>query len=879
MEVIKLTCNYANNPLGVDTPKPRFGWLLRDDKEHNRRQIAYQIRVARQPSAESLSEAALWDSGRVLSEQSTQILYAGEPLKSRQHAYWQVRVWDQDNRPSAWSEVAEFEMGLLLEDDWHGHWIGHPDGGTTADKVVSAPLLRRAIHLKQNVQMARAYISGLGYYEFTVNGQKVGDQVLAPAFTRYDHTVLYQTFDITEFLSTGDNVLGVMLGNGFYNVHTVDVWGFHSAEWRDQPKCLVQVEVTLEDGHVREFVSGPDWQASFGPIVFDGVRNGESYDARRERPGWDCPGFDAYDWKSVKIVRSPGGVMRSEQMPPIRVIDTLKPVSRQEVQHGTFVFDFGQNLSGWARIRVAGPAGSTVTLKYGEILTPEGAVDNEGLSAHVKSGDFQTDRYTLKGSGVETWEPRFVYHGFQYVEVSGWPGVPEVDDIEARVVHTDLSSRGDFACSNDLLNQIQRAARWSTLTNYHGFPTDCPHREKNGWTGDAALSAEQVLFNLDPAAAYTKWMQDFRDAQRPSGQLPGIIPSSGWGYNWGSGPSWDSATILIPWFMYVYLGDRAILREMYHTMAQYVSYAMSMAVDGIADFGLGDWCPPYGRGDDQPCPTAVTDTASLYGMVAIMSRVAEILNRYDDRNCYRHKAQEIRAAFRKAFWDSDKATIAGDCQTSLACALYYGLLNQEESARAMQRLMGHVESRDFHLDTGILGAKYIMHSLSHYGHSDAAYAIANQTTFPSWGYEICQGATTLWERWDGTASRNHHMYSDVSAWFYKWLVGIQPDELDPGFHHIYFRPNPVPGLRWAYADHMSPYGPIKCRWELDESVLKIDVTVPVNTYATMELPSGYSQVLSDGGVAMEPLSVAGEAQDRLEVTFGSGTYQFSITKE
>lgn len=870
MEIRHLRCNYLVTPLGVDSEHPQLGWELRAD-ERGAWQSAYQVRAASDPKLLRQEQPDLWDSGKVASNQSQHRTYGGPRLRSRERVYWQVRVWDQTGAASAWSDITWFETGILNPGEWQAQWIGHPAGGTDIDDAVPAPLFRRTFAVDSAIASARVYIAGLGFYELTINGQRVGDAVLAPGFTRYDARILYNTYDVTAHLKHGKNALGVILGNGWYNTFTEDPWNFREAPWRDQPKLLLEFHVIYQDGREVVIGSGIDWKTSSSAIVFDGLRNGEFYDARREQPGWDTPEFDDTGWVSPRIVRSPGGRLVSEQMPPIRIVDTRRSVAVKEVRPGTFVFDVGQNLSGWARIQVQGPAGSEVTLRYGESVDADGALDNQNIAVFVKSGAFQTDKYILKGEGVETWEPRFVYHGFRYVEVTGLSEPPTLDTLSARVVHTALSSRGSFECSDPLLNAIQTAALWSTLSNYHSIPTDCPHREKNGWTGDAALSSEQVLLNFDPMAAYHKWLNDFDDAQRPSGQLPGIVPTGGWGFNWGSGPAWDVALFLLPWYLFEYCGDRSALTAHYPQMCAYLTFAQSMMVQGLVEFGLGDWCPPTGGPGGHQCPTTVTDTAYVYVMADIAAKVAAILDRPEEERSHRALAQTVRDAFRRAFCDFEQGTVRGDCQTSTACALYQGLLEPEERSRFLATLIRQVEAADYHLDTGILGAKYVMHVLSAEGRSDLAYRIASQTSFPSWGHWLSQGATTLWECWNGDGSHNHHMYSDVSAWFYQGLAGILTDPLEPGFQHVVFRPQPVPGMDWAQAYHHSLYGEIGCRWEREGNAIVVTAEVPVNCHATLLLPKG--AVLGD----LEGQEAVGADVAAEGIRFGSGRYRFSFS--
>ena len=876
MKVFDLVCNHLSEPLGVETTCPRLSWKL-ESEVRGVRQTAYEIQAATSVDRLTNDIADLWGTGKVPSDQSLHVPYAGKTLGSRQVVFWQVRVWDQADQPSAWSSVAHFEMGLLAADDWQAPWIGSPEGRTEIDHAVPAPHFRKEVTVDDSVVQARVYVSGLGFYELRVNGHKVGDAVLSPAFTRYDQTVLYQTFDITPFLRGGTNVFGIILGNGWYNGFTDDVWDFRQAPWRAQRKFCLQAHLAFANGDERVILSGSDWKTAPGPILFDGLRNGETYDARRELPGWDVFGYDDSTWQAAKIVRSPGGIMASEQMPPIRALQTLTAVAVHEIGPKTFVFDMGQNISGWARIRVRGAEGTVVTLRYSEDLDKDGHLDTSHIDCFIKSGDFQTDRYVLKGDGEEVWEPRFVYHGFRYVEVSGLEETSSAHTLSGRVVHTDLASRGHFACSNPLLNQIQSAARWSTLTNYHGFPTDCPHREKNGWTGDAALSAEQVLMNFDPVAAYQKWIRDLKDVQRPSGQIPGIAPTGGWGYNWGSGPAWDSALFLIPWYVYQYTGDDALLASTYASMQSYLHFALSMADGGIFDFGLGDWCPPTGGPGAHACPAAVTDTAYVYIMATVLQQAAKILGRDEDEVAYASLAVKIRAAFRRNFLDLETMTVMGNCQTATACALYQGLAEESERPQLVERLIAQIEAKGRHLDTGILGAKYVMHALADAGRSDIAYAIASQTSFPSWGHWLAQGATTLWEQWDGEGSHNHHMFSDISAWFYQGLAGILPDREEPGFRHIVFRPQVVDDLDFVEASHDSLYGRIACRWETSAAGLTVRVSVPANCHATLHVPQGYAQNLREGQGDLDPEMVDRQG-DHLVVALGSGDYAFIVER-
>jgi alpha-L-rhamnosidase len=810
------------------------------------------------------------------------IPYAGRRLRARQQCWWQVQVWT-DTGEMLLSEPSYWEMGLLHPKQWRAQWItaGYPVKATTA---LAAPLLRKDFQLRHPVAWARAYVCGLGFYELYLNGRKVTDAVLHPAFTKYDARALYSVLDITEFLLPEQNAVGIILGNGWYNHHSQVSWNFQAAPWRDECKALIQIEITYVNGRREIVVSDATWRSALSPIRSNGLRTGEVYDAGAEIAGWCEAGLDLHaanmpdalpqGWYPVRIARPPGGRLHSQLMPPCRVTGTVRPVRMHEVKPGCWVFDMGRNMAGWARLAVNGSAGTQVTLRYAERLTSEGDIDQTAINCLKDDGEFQTDKYTLKGAGTEVWEPRFVYHGFQYVQVTGLPEPPTLDTITGCMVHTDLKPAGSFSCSNPLLNQIQQAALNSTLFNYHGMPTDCPQREKNGWTGDAHLSAEQVLYNFDAAAAYRKWLDDFADCQRPTGALPGIVPSGGWGYNWGAGPAWDSAFILIPWYLYVYRGDVEILQRHYAGMKRYLEFLAAMATDDIVHFGLGDWCPPTPASYQYKAPPALTNTAYYYTDVRLVAQIAAILGKAGDAARYRRLAQRIKASARKHFYNAQEQRLVGHGQTAVACFLYQGLVEDDEKPFFKRMLLDAVAACNNHLDCGILGTKYLLHSLTDLGEAEVAYRIVTQTDYPSWGYWLAQGATTLWEAWDGRDSRNHHMFSDVSAWFYKTLAGIQPDPADPGFKHMHIKPWPVGDLTYATGQTQTPYGVVRSSWRLADDCFTLTVDVPANCTATVYTP--YDETGTAGDVrAAAGARLLQVTADRYVYHIDSGCYVFT----
>ncbi|MEI8246112.1 MAG: glycoside hydrolase family 78 protein [Lentisphaerota bacterium] len=722
---------------------------------------------------------------------------------------------------------------------WRAKWIGVP-GACLVNwqaKVLPAPFLRRTFNYDSQKTKVKIYICGLGYYELYLNGHKVGNHVLDPVVTHYDKRVRYVVYDVTENLIAGRNIIGVILGNGWYNCHTPVAWHFDKASWRDYPKLLFQMEA---DNQI-VLVSDEAWKVSSGPIVFDGLRNGETYDARLELDGWLTPDYDDTFWSNVVRVAPPGGMLQEQTMPPCQVMQTIPSVRQWTVPNGT-VYDFGQNMTGWGRIAVSGDAGTEITLRYGERLTQSRDIDQEHIAQYINAGDFQTDRYILKGKGIEVWEPRFTYHGFQYVQIN-IAGNAQVKAVEGQVVHTAFERIGYFSCSNDTVNQLQKCTIWSYIGNFTGIPTDCPHREKNGWTGDAQLSAETGLFNFGAASSYAQWIDSIADAQRPSGQLPGIVPSCGWGYNWGSGPAWDSAFILFPWYIYLYTGDCTAIEMHYNAMKKYGDYCTSMADDNIVSFGLGDWGHVARSRIVEP---ALTSTAYYYVTCLLLAKFAEMTSRPVDQKHYAELATEIKKAFNRRFYKGSGIYAKGE-QTAMACALYQGLADDSEKAQVVQKLVEAVNANGGKPDFGILGAKYVPRALAENGYCELAYRLITQPEFPGWVNWLKQGATTLWESWeDACCSQNHIMFGDISAWMYQYLAGITPDPKNPGFKHIIIHPHPVGGLNWVKAEYDSPYGKIKIAWEARMGNFKLDVQIPDSTTATIILPDSNTKTMMSG---------------------------------
>jgi len=874
----QLQCEYLDNPQGIDNPQPRLSWIL-DSKQRAEKQIAYQILAASSEALLKADTGDLWDTGKIASDQTVQVVYAGKALDSCQRCCWKVRVWDQTGKISAYSPPARWEMGLLSPQDWQGQWIA-----STADtNSLPAPLLRHVFTLDGRIKQARVYICGLGYYELHVNGSKIGDHLLDPGYTRYDRRDLYVTYDVTDALRRGKNAIGVILGNGWYNVQTKAVWDFHKAPWRAAPKLLLQLRVEYTDGRIETIATDSRWTASSGPITFDSIYGGETYDARAELPGWDKPDYNDSAWSQAQVVSAPGGRLAAQMMPPIKAdsnTQPIKPVKLTEPRPGVFLFDLGQSLAGFAELRVRGPAGAKIVLKYGERLSKDGLLDRTDIQQHIARVDasqqYQTDSYILKGKGWETWHSRFDYHGFRYVEVTGLPGQPTLDTLRGIFIHSAVPVAGEFTCSNPILNRIWTAGRWSYLSNLQGIPTDCPHREKNGWTGDAHLAAEQGLFNYASAAVYTKWINDLGDEQRPTGELPGIVPTSGWGYAWGNGPAWDSAFLLIPYYLYEYCGDTKVLCDHYDGLKRYVDYLTGKASGGIVNIGLNDWAP-----FKTTTPTDITSTAYYYRDAQIVALTAGLLGNTADAQKYAALAASIKTAFNDKFYHANTGLYGNGSQTSLSCALYQGLVEPQNQARVLTNLVAAVEQANNHIDTGILGAKYLLNALLENGRADVAYRIASQKDLPSWGWWMEQGATTLWEQWNGSESRIHIMFGDISAWFYKALAGINPDPAAPAFKHFIVKPNLVGGLTSAKATYNSVQGRIVSDWKCADGRFDWTVTIPANTTATVYVPVADAGSIKESGspaVEAEGVTLLRVEGDRTLFEVGSGTYRFTAPR-
>ncbi|MBE1606789.1 alpha-L-rhamnosidase [Actinopolymorpha pittospori] len=863
-----LRTEYADNPLGIDEPRPRFSWLLRSDAGSGESsesgqgaftQTSYQVIVSSDLPGLEAGRGDVWDSGRVESSGTGQVEYDGAPLRPATGYVWSVRVWDGAGEASDWAAPAAFETGLLSSEDWGGAvWVRHP-AATGTDGPAPSPLLRKTFQLPPgDIVRARLHACGLGFGEFHLDGERVGRAVLDPAPTNYEATVLYSTHDVTPQVRAGasssEHVLAVALGRGRYADPTPNVWYWQRAPWWDDPKLLAHLVVSYADGRVERVVSDLSWRAVDGPTRVDSLYAGEVYDAAKTRRGWTSTGFDDSDWSDVVAATPPRGVLRSQQVEPIEVIGELEPVGLAEPQPGVHVYDLGQQLAGWARLRVVGPAGTRLRIRYGERLLDDGTVDIRQV--HI-DGDMQTDTFVLSGEGYETFEPRFSYKGFQYVQVDGHPGRPDIDDLRAQVVHTAVASTGEFETDNRLVNRIHTATRWAVLNNLHGVPTDTPVFEKNGWTGDAHLTANVAAYNFHMPRFYTKWLQDWVDAQLPTGEFPPIVPTSGWGYHGdpdagitGPIPAWDVAYAEIPWVMYQHYGDERILARHYDGQRRYLDHLVDGYLrDDVVLVGLGDWLPPGVHGMPPEGP-GVYETAYTLRFVELLGQIGQVLGRQGDLAGYDELAGRIRSGFDRAFFDAAAGIYHGERPTDYrqsvnVVALAFGLVPDDRYAAVLDRLVADIHERDDHLDTGVIGTKFLLPLLTRHGMVDLAFRVATRLTYPGYGFWMEQGATALYEHWHaGSRSRNHHFFGHVDQWFIEDLAGLTPAE--PGFARVRVRPSPPSDLGRARAALDTVRGRVATSWERRGEGVAVTVELPPGVSGEVHVPGAGVQECGPG---------------------------------
>lgn len=867
MKITNCRINYLENPF-IDR-QPYLHWTPVDARRGSR-QSAYRIRVWRRDDG-----APVCDTGWVESGECAPVPL---PMRCEPLTPYRFRVEAKDEAGRMAEPGEGGFSGGMCGRKFSAKWI------TAAfcdrrENVVGAAYLRREFTIAKPLRRALLVICGLGYFEARINGEKVGDDFLSTPLTAYDQQIQYRIFDVTHMIAQGGNALAVTLGNGFYNCFTKDAWATDAAIWRDVPKLLCELHLLGEDGASDVVRSDAGFMTSPGPITLNGLRHGEYYDARLEMPGWDKPGFDASAWQPARYCRAPGGTLSVMEMEPIRAFRTLRPVKKWKSQNG-WMFDVGVAQSGVARITFRGKAGDTITVRYSDLMYENGELNQDALSGFVKNYRFQTDLYTKATDGPETWQTKFAFHGFQYLEISGNDWEPEPEDIVVFSLANDLPVRGRFSCSDETANRIQQAALNSTQSMLFSVMNSDTVREKISWTGDTGLSCEQMLLNFGAEAFFTKWMRDLRDAQRPSGMLPCIIPTPGWGFTFSNGPDWSQPIYEIPQMLRLYSGDTRELAANYAALCRYIGFLDTMAIDHIVNYGLGDWCAPFEgpaltvNMSSFKCPVPVSDTAYYYAAVCEAARSARHLGLMEDAAYYGAKADDIREAFRARFYDKETASVAGDCQSATAMMIAFGLADADEIPALTDTLLRVIERDGGKLDYGILGMKAVLTALGSAGHAQLALNMLTTPEYPSIGHWLSQGATTLWECWNGGGSHNHHMFSCVSDFLYKYVAGIRCEA--PGWADITFEPMLLGTMESAQASVRAIRGEAAIRWAKQDGGFRVDITVPVGASASLLLPRRYRAL--DVAAALAAQGVHGETDgDKLRIRLVSGSYAFAVS--
>lgn len=843
VEISNLQCEHLDEPIGLDNINPRLTWQMKDTR-HGARQTAYQITVGKDSVQVAKGVGKQWQTPKINSMVNL-VVYGGRPLMPFTKYYWRVVAWDKDGKPIKAANAA-FETGMVNGRNWRGSWLSDAEG----IKAKAAPYFRKTFKTTKHILSARAYIVAVGLYELYINGKKIGDHRLDPMYTRFDRRNLYVTYDVTRDLQNGDNAIGVLLGNGWYNFQSIGVWDFERAPWRNRPAFCLDLHITYDDGTSEVISSDRSWKTSLSPVIYNSIYTGEHYDARREQSGWDSPGFDDSKWKATIIRQAPSQNIVAEAMQPIRNVERINPVSLRKLNDSTYVYNLGRNIAGVTQITLSGDSNTVVRVIHAEKLYPNGLPDQSNvdyfLDTATKAFDpYATDIYKLNGKGAETFMPHFNYKGFQYVEVqSNKPITLSQSSVTAWFMHSDVRQTGYINSSSELINKIYAATNASYLSNLFGYPTDCPQREKNGWTGDAHIASETGLYNFDGITVYEKWLNDHRDEQQPNGILPSIIPSDGWGYEWGNGPDWTSTIAIIPWNVYLFYGDSKILRDNYDNIKRYVDHIAGLYPTGLTTWGLGDWAPVKSK-----TPVELTSSVYYYVDVNILAKTAGLLGKKQDAVIYALLATKIKNAINNKYLNSTTGQYADGYQTEQAVPLYWGIAPENLKAKAATILARSVAENGYHLDVGILGAKAILGALSDNGQAETAFKLAVQDTFPSWGWWIKNGATTLYENWNIDLKRdlslNHIMFGEISAWMFKALAGIKPDEMQPGFKNIKISPNFLIGEFQCW--HDSPFGRIQSEWKTAGNTIRYSLIIPPNTTADFILPGEGIRIVTVNG--------------------------------
>ena len=870
-------------PVGINKQNPKLSWKIKSNQT-NVKQTAYRITAAKSREDLLNGENLTWNTGKIQSDKSHYIDYNGEIPSSGERIYWRVRIWDNDGNVSEWSKPSFWETGLLDASNWEAEWI-QPRIDEDTTKPQPAQMLRKTFTLNKPVKKARLYITSHGLYQAKINGEKAGDQVFTPGWTSYNKRLQYQTYTITSQIREGKNAIGITLGDGWFRGYLR--WDMKRNIYGSKLAAIAQLEVEYEDGTQETIVTDDSWKSTNeGPIRMSDIYNGEKYDARKEKTGWAKPGFDDSNWKGVKTKDISTEKLISQEGPPIKRIQKLTPKRIFEAPNGDTIVDMGQNMVGRVRLKVNGPKGTRITLRHAEVLNQEGNLYTKNL----RKAD-QKVTYILNGDGTETYEPHFTFQGFRYIAVEGYPGELSKEDLTGIVIHSDMKHTGHFECSDSLINQLQHNIRWGLKGNFLDIPTDCPQRdERLGWTGDAQVFAPTACFIMNTASFFTKWLHDLKADQNPNGAVPHVIPQ----VTEGAGAAgWADAAIIVPWTVYLHYGNKQILKEQYSSMKDWIEYMQKQAGDNFlwtSGDHFGDWLAYNTTRSDYPGATTSKDliaTAYFGHSTHLLTKIAQILGNEEDAQKYKSLFQNIKNAYQDEFI-TPNGRVTSNTQTAYVLSLAFDLIPEAKEEKIANYLAGRVKKFG-HITTGFLGTPLINETLTQHDYKKLAYMLLFRKDYPSWLYPVTQGATTIWERWDGKKpdgsfqnpgmnSFNHYAYGAIGDWLYTRVAGIRIDPENPGYKSFHIDPFPGDKLTYVKASYKSIYGKIKSHWQKKNDTFILDVTVPPNTSAKIHIPSTQAQKIKENGKAAsknDNVTVTEFSHGKTIVEVGSGKYHFT----
>lgn len=914
MNVTNLKCEYLVNPLGIDSQNPRLFWIL-ESPERGQKQTAYRIIVASSKENLTKNTGDLWDSGKVISGNSTQIAYGGKALTSGMQCFWKVCAWDKDGVQTAFSAGAYWTMGLINKSAWTAKWITmeNPDKdyvskiGKDRDILLSSPpYFRKEFTVTKPVKKAFVYATARGLYELRINGSRVGEDYFTPGWTQYGERIRYQTYDVTGLIKNGNNAAGAILAEGWFSGHLSNDsrWVFGK-----ENSLLAQLKIEYNDGTSDVIGTDETWNCSTGPIMYASIYMGEKYDFNNEMTGWDTAGYKDTEWKKAAVVEAPAAVLSAECSNPVHITGTIKPVKITEPKKGVYVIDLGQNIVGWPRLKFVDSAKAEITIRHAERLNEDGSI----YTVNLRSAKAE-DVYLTKGAGKTlVLEPHFTFHGFQYIEITGFPGKLTADNVTGIVVHSDTPPSGTFACSNSLVNKLFSNIQWGQRDNFLSVPTDCPQRdERMGWMGDAQTFIMTATYNMDVSAFFTKWMYDVEDAQSPDGAYSYIVPTlSAKRQNNEAGPAWSDAGIIIPWTIYQEYGDTRMAGTHWASMEKFMDCLLAANPDFIRKNKLsGNWGDWLSIDDDTP--KFMIATAFWAYDALLMSDMAKSLGKTADAEKYDALYKKIREVYQKNYVSPDGRVFPqngdlektgayapthhyvggiGESQTGYLISLYYGLVPDNLRAKAAENLARKIKEQNGHLSSGFVGVRYLNPVLSETGHNDIAYKMLLNETYPSWLYPVKNGATTIWERWDGWTkekgfqdpamnSFNHYSLGSVGEWLYRYTAGIKTAPDAPGFKKIIIKPYPGKELDYAKAEYKSIQGLIASSWNLKNNKFILDITIPANTTASVYIPADENSSITESGALVKnvkDIRIIGREDGYSHFEVPSGKYHFEST--